>query len=38
MKVIIIATEASSDYLGFNLIKSLKKKKKTLLLRVLVAL
>ena len=28
MKVVIIATEASSDFLGFNLIKSLKKKKK----------
>ena len=28
MKVVIIATEASGDYLGFHLIKSLRKKKK----------
>ena len=28
MKIVIIATEASSDFLGFNLIKSLKRKKK----------
>ena len=28
MKIVIIATEASSDYLGYNLIKSLRKKKK----------
>ena len=28
MKVVIIATEASSDFLGYNLIKSLRKKKK----------
>ena len=33
MKVIIIATEASSDYLGFNLIKSLKKKKKNIVIK-----
>ena len=29
MKIVIIATEASSDFLGLNLIKSLKKKKKS---------
>ena len=28
MKVVIIATEPSGDFLGFKLIKSLKKKKK----------
>ncbi len=32
MKVVIIATEASSDYLGYNLIKSLRKKKKKITL------
>jgi len=37
MKVVIIATEASSDFLGYNLIKSLrKKKKKKLIYMVLV--
>ena len=30
MKVIIIATEASGDYLGYHLIKSLRKKKKNI--------
>jgi lipid A disaccharide synthetase len=38
MKVVIIATEASSDYLGYNLIKSLRKKKKKLIYMVLVDL
>ena len=32
MKIVIIATEASSDFLGFNLIKSLKKKNKNLII------
>ena len=33
MKIVIIATEASSDFLGFNLIKSLKRKKKKINIR-----
>ena len=33
MKIIIIATEASSDFLGFNLIKSLKNKNKKIIVK-----
>ena len=33
MKIVIIATEASSDFLGLNLIKSLKRKKKNLIIQ-----
>ena len=33
MKIIIIATEASSDFLGFNLIKSLKNKNKKIIIK-----
>ena len=35
MKIVIIATEASSDYLGYNLIKSLRKKKKQVVIELL---
>ena len=33
MKIVIIATEASSDFLGFNLIKSLKNKNKKIIVK-----